>query len=39
VPTADQIQALEQASQSVGTPDVQAAGERLGAWTTENCGQ
>jgi hypothetical protein len=38
VPTADQLQALQGASASLGTPEVQAAGERLSAWTTENCG-
>jgi hypothetical protein len=37
VPTADQIQALEAASQSVGSSEVQAASERLTAWTDENC--
>jgi hypothetical protein len=37
VPTADQIQQLQAASDSVGTPEVQAASDRLGAWTTENC--
>ena len=39
VPTADQIQALQDASQSVGSPEVQAASERLTAWTNENCTQ
>lgn len=38
VPSADQIQALEEASKSIGSPEVQAASERLSAWTTENCG-
>jgi hypothetical protein len=37
VPTADQIQKLQDASESVGTSEVQAAGERLSTWTTENC--
>ena len=37
VPTAEQLQALDEASKSVSDPDVQAAGERLSAWTTENC--
>ena len=37
VPTADQIQALQEASESIATAEVAAAGERLNAWTTENC--
>ena len=37
VPTADQIQQLQDAGQSVGDPDVKAASERLTAWTTKNC--
>jgi hypothetical protein len=37
VPTADQIQQLQDAAQSVGDPDVKAASERLTAWTTKNC--
>ena len=37
VPTADQIQQLEAASKSLSDSDVQAASERLSAWTTENC--
>ena len=37
LPTAEQAQQLQQALQSVGTADVTAASERLGAWTTENC--
>ena len=37
VPTAAQAQELQQALQSVGTEDVTAASERLGAWTEENC--
>ena len=37
VPSADQIHALEVASKSVGTPEVQAASDRLSAWTTANC--
>ena len=37
LPTAEQAQELQAALQSVGTADVTAASERLGAWTTENC--
>ena len=37
VPTAAQAQELQQALESVGTEDVTAASERLGAWTEENC--
>ena len=37
VPTADQLQKLQDASGSLGTPEVQAAGEHLNTWTTENC--
>ena len=37
VPNADQIQALEAASKSLGDSDVQAASDRLTAWTTANC--
>jgi len=37
VPTADQLQQLQDASKSMGDPEVQAAGERLSAWTTKNC--
>jgi hypothetical protein len=37
LPTAEQAQQLQAALQSVGTADVTAASERLGAWTTENC--
>lgn len=37
VPTAAQAQELQQALESVGTEDVTAASERLGAWTQENC--
>jgi hypothetical protein len=37
VPTAEQIQQLQDASTSVGGQDVRAASERLNAWTTENC--
>jgi len=37
VPTADQLQQLQDASKSMGDPKVQAAGERLTAWTTKNC--
>ena len=37
VPDAGQIQALTEASESLGTAEVAAAGERLNAWTTENC--
>ncbi len=36
-PTAEQIQKLQGASESVATPEVQAAGERMNTWTTENC--
>jgi hypothetical protein len=36
-PTAEQIQELQGASESVATPEVQAAGERMNTWTTENC--
>lgn len=37
VPTAEQAQQLQEALQDVGDADVTAAGERLSAWTTENC--
>jgi hypothetical protein len=37
VPTADQLQQLQAASDSLG-PDIQAAGERVSAWTSKNCG-
>lgn len=37
VPDAAQIQALQDASASISTAEVAAAGERLNAWTTENC--
>ena len=37
IPTAEQAQELSEALESVGTADVTAASERLGAWTTENC--
>lgn len=37
IPSADQMQALEAASKSLGDSDVQAASERLNAWTTANC--
>ena len=37
VPTADQIQQLQDASQSMGDPAVRAASDRLSAWTTKNC--
>lgn len=37
VPDASQIQALTEASESLGTDEVAAAGERLNTWTTENC--
>lgn len=39
IPSADQLQALEAASKSVGTPEVQAASENLSAWTDKNCTQ
>jgi hypothetical protein len=37
IPTAEQAQQLSAALESVGTADVSAASERLGAWTNENC--
>jgi hypothetical protein len=37
IPTAEQAQELQAALQDVGSADVTAASERLGAWTTENC--
>jgi hypothetical protein len=37
VPTAEQLQQLEAASGSISS-DVQAAGERVSAWTSKNCG-
>jgi hypothetical protein len=37
VPTADQLQKLQAASGSLATSEVQAAGEHLSTWTTENC--
>ena len=37
IPTAEQAQQLPEALESVGTADVSAASERLGAWTNENC--
>jgi hypothetical protein len=37
VPTAEQLQQLQAASDSLG-PDIQAAGERVSAWTSKNCG-
>ena len=37
VPTADQIQQLQDAAQSVCDPDVKAASDRLSAWTSKNC--
>jgi len=37
IPTAEQAQELSEALESVGTADVNAASERLGAWTTKNC--
>jgi hypothetical protein len=37
VPTAAQIQQLQDASQSMGDPAVRAASDRLSAWTTKNC--
>jgi ABC-type Fe3+-citrate transport system substrate-binding protein len=37
VPTADQLQKLQAASGSLGTSEVQAAGEHLNTWATENC--
>jgi len=38
IPSAEQAQELSDALQAVGTADVTAASERLGTWTTENCG-
>jgi hypothetical protein len=38
IPSAEQAQELSEALQAVGTADVTAASERLGNWTTENCG-
>jgi len=37
IPTADQLQQLQEASKSLADQEVQAAGERLSAWTTKNC--
>ena len=37
IPTAEQAQQLSDALESVGTADVNAASERLSAWTNENC--
>lgn len=37
VPTADQLKKLQDASGSLGTSEVQAAGEHLSAWATANC--
>lgn len=37
IPSADQIQQLQDASKSVSEPDVQAAADRLTTWTNENC--
>ena len=37
IPSAEQAQELSDALQSVGTADVNAASERLGTWTSENC--
>ena len=38
IPSAEQAQELSAALEAVGTDDVTAASERLGTWTTENCG-
>jgi hypothetical protein len=38
IPSAEQAQELSDALQAVGTADVTEASERLGNWTTENCG-
>ena len=38
IPSAEQAQELSAALEAVGTEDVTAASERLGTWTTENCG-
>jgi hypothetical protein len=37
VPSASQLQQLQDASQSLGSSEVQAASDRLTAWTEENC--
>ncbi|MFO7571902.1 MAG: hypothetical protein R6W48_04785 [Gaiellaceae bacterium] len=37
IPSAAQAQQLQDALQSVGSADVTAAGERVSAWTEENC--
>ena len=37
IPTAAQAQELQEAAQALASEDVSAAGERLSAWTTENC--
>jgi hypothetical protein len=37
VPSASQLQQLQEASQSLGSSEVQAASDRLTAWTEENC--
>jgi hypothetical protein len=37
VPTADQIQQLQDASKSIDDPAVKAASDRLTAWTSKNC--
>jgi hypothetical protein len=37
-PDAETFQALQAASESFNTEEVQAASERLSTWTTENCG-
>ena len=37
IPTAAQAQQLQEAAQSLGTSEVSAAGDRLTAWTNENC--
>jgi hypothetical protein len=38
VPDAEALQALQAASEAFNEPEVMEAGERLTAWTTENCG-
>jgi hypothetical protein len=37
IPTADQLQQLQDASKSLDDPAVQAAGERISTWTSKNC--
>jgi hypothetical protein len=37
VPSAEQAQQLQDALQSIGSEEITAASERVGAWTTANC--